>query len=185
MAPEPEKIIEPIESRARELLGLYMAGFENADTTALEKALRADAAIEMVGSRTWFSGKATCLRYLAHVIDSPGSWRMVPTLVNGQPAAVASYRGSAFWLGVLTVTPTGISLPDTCRCTEFIDNGIGISWPLSIAAGGHGQPGLRRYRSRASRDETVGACDGLTVQVTEAAVGQQVTGCGGAGIVER
>jgi RNA polymerase sigma-70 factor (ECF subfamily) len=109
VAPAPERVIEPTEARARELLGQYMAGFENADTTALEKALRADAAIEMVGTRTWFSGRATCLRYLAHVIGSPGDWRMIPTLANGQPAAAARYRGSAFGLGVLTVTPAGIS----------------------------------------------------------------------------
>ena len=68
----PERIIWPTEPRALELLSQYIAGFENADTTALEKALRADAAIEMVGTRTWFSGRATCLRYLAHVIGSPG-----------------------------------------------------------------------------------------------------------------
>jgi len=86
-----------------------IAGFENADTTALEQALRADAAIEMVGTRTWFSGRATCLRYLAHVIGSPGDWRMAPTLANGQPAAIARYRDSAYGLGVLTVTPTGIA----------------------------------------------------------------------------
>jgi RNA polymerase sigma-70 factor (ECF subfamily) len=64
VAPEPERIIEPTEPRALELLGQYIAGFENADTAALEKALRADAAIEMVGTRTWFSGRTTCLRYL-------------------------------------------------------------------------------------------------------------------------
>jgi RNA polymerase sigma-70 factor, ECF subfamily len=109
VAPAPERVIEPTEARARELLGQYMAGFENADTTALEKALRADAAIEMVGTRTWFSGRATCLRYLAQVIGSPGDWRMIPTLANGQPAAAARYRGSAFGLGVLTVTPAGIA----------------------------------------------------------------------------
>jgi RNA polymerase sigma-70 factor (ECF subfamily) len=109
VAPAPERIIEPTEPRARELLSQYIAGFENADTTALEKALRADAAIEMVGTRTWFSGRATCLRYLAHVIGSPGDWRMAPTLANGQPAAVARYRGSAYGLGVLTVTATGIA----------------------------------------------------------------------------
>jgi RNA polymerase sigma-70 factor, ECF subfamily len=109
VSPAPERVIEPTEPRARELLGQYIAGFENADTTALEKALRADAAIEMVGTRTWFSGRVTCLRYLAHVIGSPGDWRMVPTLANGQPAAVARYRDSAFGLGVLTVTPAGIA----------------------------------------------------------------------------
>jgi len=109
VAPAPERIIEPTEPRALELLGHYIAGFDNADTTALEKALRADAAIEMVGTRTWFSGRATCLRYLAHVIGSPGDWRMAPTLANGQPAAVASYRDSASGLGVLTVTSAGIA----------------------------------------------------------------------------
>ncbi len=105
----PEQIIEPTEPRALELLGQYIAGFENADTTALEKALRADAAIEMVGTRTWFSGRTTCLRYLAHVIGSPGDWRMARTLANGQPAGIARYRDSAYGLGVLTVTPTGIA----------------------------------------------------------------------------
>jgi RNA polymerase sigma-70 factor, ECF subfamily len=109
VAPSPEQILEPTEPRARELLGQYIAGFSNADITALEKALRADAAIEMVGTRTWFSGRVTCLRYLAHVIGSPGDWRMVPTMANGQPAAIASYRDSAFGLGVLTVTPAGIA----------------------------------------------------------------------------
>ena len=109
VAPAPEQILEPTEPRARELLGAYIAGFENADTAALEKALRADAAIEMVGTETWFSGKVTCLRYLAHVIGSPGDWRMTPTLANGQPAAIASYRGQDYGLGVLTVTPAGIA----------------------------------------------------------------------------
>ena len=40
VAPAPERIIEPTGPRARELLGQYIAGFENADTTTLEKALR-------------------------------------------------------------------------------------------------------------------------------------------------
>jgi len=75
----------------------------------LAAALRADAAIEMVGAAMWFSGRATCLRYLAHVIGSPGDWRMAPTLANGQPAAVARHRSDAYGLGVLTVTPTGIA----------------------------------------------------------------------------
>jgi RNA polymerase sigma-70 factor (ECF subfamily) len=109
VAPAPERLIEPDEPRARELLGHYIAGFENADIAALEKALRADAAIEMVGTRLWFSGRETCLRYLAHVIGAPGDWQMTPTLANGQPAAAARYAGSAFGLGVLTITPTGIS----------------------------------------------------------------------------
>jgi RNA polymerase sigma-70 factor, ECF subfamily len=114
VAPAPDRVIEPTDPHARVLLGQYIAGFENADTAALEKALRADAAIEMVGTRTWFSGRATCLRYLAHVIRSPGDWLMIPVLANGQPAAAAYYRDGdrthhAFGLGMLTVTPAGIA----------------------------------------------------------------------------
>ena len=87
---------------------------ENADITALEKALRTDAAIELVGTRTWFSGKVTCLRYLAHVIGSPGDWLMTPTRANGQPAAATYYRTDdgthqALGVAVLTATPTGIA----------------------------------------------------------------------------
>src|SRR5487761_416855 len=66
----PDRLIEPTEPHARALLGQYIAGFENADTAALEAALRTDAAIEMIGSSTWFSGRVTCLRYLSHVIGS-------------------------------------------------------------------------------------------------------------------
>ena len=82
--------------------------------TALEQALRSDAAIELVGTRTWFSGRATCLRFLTHVIGSPGDWQMIPTIANGQPAAVAYQRDRdgklhAFGLGVLSATDAGIA----------------------------------------------------------------------------
>jgi RNA polymerase sigma-70 factor (ECF subfamily) len=112
--PAPESVSEPTEPHAQALLGQYIAGFQNADTAALEKALRIDAAIEMVGTRTWFSGRATCLRFLAHVIGSRGDWLMISALANGQPAAAAYYRDGdgtyrAYGLGLLTVTPAGIA----------------------------------------------------------------------------
>jgi RNA polymerase sigma-70 factor (ECF subfamily) len=114
VAPSPESVIEPAEPHARDLLRQYIAGFENADMTALEKALRTDAAIELVGTRTWFSGRATCLRYLAHVVGSPGEWLMTPTHANGQAAAATYYRTDegthqALGVAVLTATPTGVS----------------------------------------------------------------------------
>ncbi len=114
VAPAPEGVIEPTEPHARDLLAQYIAGFENADTAALEKALRTDAAIELVGTRTWFSGRVTCLRFLAHVIGSPGDWLMTPTLANGQPAAAAYYRHDdgthqALGVAVLTATSTGVA----------------------------------------------------------------------------
>ena len=105
---------EATEPRGRELLDLYIAGFENADMAALERALRSDAAIEMVGTRTWFEGRDTCLRYLTHAVGLPGDWRIIPTTANGQPAGAAYLRDSdgihrAFGFGVLTVTETGIA----------------------------------------------------------------------------
>jgi RNA polymerase sigma-70 factor (ECF subfamily) len=111
--PSRQHIDEPSEPRARELLTEYMAGFENADTTALERALRTDAAIELVGTRTWFAGRTTCLRYLAHVIGRSGDWRMMAATVNAQPAAAAYVRDSegvhrAWGLGVLDMTSAGI-----------------------------------------------------------------------------
>jgi RNA polymerase sigma-70 factor (ECF subfamily) len=113
-APAADDLIEPADPRARELLGQYIAGFEHADIEALEKALRADAAIEMTGTPTWFSGRVTCLRYLAHVIGAPGDWRMTPTQANGQPAVAAYYRDGdgayqALGVAVLTVTAAGIA----------------------------------------------------------------------------
>jgi RNA polymerase sigma-70 factor, ECF subfamily len=82
----------------------------------------------------------TCLRYLASVIGSPGDWTMTPTLANGQPAAVASYRGSAFGLGVLTVTPAGIA-----RITVF-----GGGPALAAKFSHSGSPGSPSTHTRAT-----------------------------------
>jgi RNA polymerase sigma-70 factor (ECF subfamily) len=138
VAPVPERVIEPTEPRARELLGQYIAGFENADIAALEQALRTDAAIEMVGARTWFSGRVTCLRYLAHVIGSPGDWLMIPIVANGQPAAAAYQRQDdgahhALGLAILTVTAAGIT-----RITVFGGGPgqlAGFGLPATMTAG--------------------------------------------------
>jgi len=114
VAPSAEEVIEPTEPRARELLEKYMAAFENADTSLLEDALRHDAALEMVGSRTWFAGRATCLPYLAAVVGVQGDWRMRPISANGQPAAAAYRRDTdgvmrAFGIAVLDMTEAGIT----------------------------------------------------------------------------
>jgi RNA polymerase sigma-70 factor, ECF subfamily len=69
---------------------------------------------QLVGTRTWFSGRVTCLCYLAHVIGSPGDWLMTHTLANGQPAAAAYHRDGAgtyhaHGVAVLTATLAGIA----------------------------------------------------------------------------
>jgi RNA polymerase sigma-70 factor, ECF subfamily len=114
VAPSADEVIEPTEPEARALLNQYIAAFENADSEMLAEVLRQDAALEMVGSRTWFAGRKTCLPFIANqVLGSPGDWRMVAITANGQPAAAAYQRGEdgrlqAFGIAVLTVTATGI-----------------------------------------------------------------------------
>jgi RNA polymerase sigma-70 factor, ECF subfamily len=109
-APTPDEITDPTEPQARQLLKQYIAAFENADTALLERTLRRDAALEMVGSRTWFAGRTTCVPYIStQVLGSPGDWRMVATTANGQPAAAAYSRGQPFGIAVLTITHTGIT----------------------------------------------------------------------------
>jgi RNA polymerase sigma-70 factor (ECF subfamily) len=124
VAPSAESLLEPDDPRARELLEQYVAGFENADTGALEKALRTDAALEIVPSGTWFAGKATCIRVLDQVVGTPGTWKMIPTAANGQPAAAAYVlvddgRHHAFGIGVLAATTAGIA-----RILAFGDAGL-------------------------------------------------------------
>jgi RNA polymerase sigma-70 factor (ECF subfamily) len=115
VAPVADGLTEPDEPQARALLDSYIAAFENSDVAALEAVLRQDAALEMVGSRTWFSGLCTCLRYInsPQVLGSPGDWRMLPTSANGQPAAASYRRGDAgrheaFGIAVLTTATDGI-----------------------------------------------------------------------------
>ena len=113
-APSVGEVSEPTDPVAQALLAEYITGFENADTAALERALRADAAIEMVGTTAWFSGRVMCLRLLAEAVGSPGDWRMIPIVANGQPAVGAYGRRPAgdyepYGVAVLTATPTGVS----------------------------------------------------------------------------
>lgn len=125
----PGEAAEPTEPERRWLLDQYVAAFENADLAALERALTHDAALEAVPSSTWFSGKKTCVAYLASVVGRPGDWRMVRIVANGQPAAVAYLRGEPFGIGVLTVTSVGIS-----RITAFGDPGL-VTRFLSVHSG--------------------------------------------------
>jgi RNA polymerase sigma-70 factor (ECF subfamily) len=122
--PRAEDLAEPTEPEATALLDQYIAAFEQADLPALERALRADATLEMTPSSTWFAGNRHCLRFIARFLRSPGTYRMLATRANGQPAA-AAYRCDddgvqrAFALVVLTTTAGGIA-----RIALFDDPGL-------------------------------------------------------------
>jgi RNA polymerase sigma-70 factor (ECF subfamily) len=114
LMPEREALLEPTDPRALELLDGYMMAFERSDASLLLKVLRTDVTLEATPFRDWVVGRVKCLEMLEkHVLGTPGSWRMIATRANGQPAA-ALYRAEsgvlrAYGVVVLAPTTTGIS----------------------------------------------------------------------------
>jgi RNA polymerase sigma-70 factor (TIGR02960 family) len=115
LEPQPEKLLEPSDSRARALLDGYIAAFERSDAGLLEQVLRSDATLEATPFRDWHAGRTMCIHILdTYVLGTPGDWRMIPTTANGQPAAVVYHRDATGALRadgavVLAATATGVS----------------------------------------------------------------------------
>ena len=107
-APARDDVLDAASPRARALLAGYMAAWEASDPDAFRDVLRADAAIEPIGSPTSYAGREACLAFATPAMGAPGDWRMVATEANGQPAAVAWFRGEPFGVAVLTVAEEGI-----------------------------------------------------------------------------
>jgi len=109
VAPSPDRMTEPTDRRARQLLDLYMAAWENADPAAFERVLRRDATLELLPSGVRADGNQACVALAAPSMDAPGAWRMVATSANGQPAALAWWHAQPFGVAVLNPTPDGIA----------------------------------------------------------------------------
>jgi RNA polymerase sigma-70 factor (ECF subfamily) len=122
---EPVDLLEPTDPRARALLDGYIAAFERSDAVLLEQVLRADATLEATPFRDWQSGRAMCIHVLdAYVLGTPGDWRMIPTVANGQPAAVVYHRDAAGALradGLVVLAPTASGVS---RVVKFHDPGL-------------------------------------------------------------
>ena len=89
-----DQLAEPTDEGARRVLDRYMAAFERSDMVEIERLLVNDAVLEMTGTTTWFSGKATCVPFIAaQAIGHAGDWRMIPIHANGQLAAAAYHLG--------------------------------------------------------------------------------------------
>jgi RNA polymerase sigma-70 factor (ECF subfamily) len=128
-----EDLAEPTDQGARRVLDRYMAAFAQSDMAALERLLAEDAALEMTGTTTWFSGKATCVPYLtAFAIGSPGDWEMVALHANGQLGAAAYHRGDdgsyhPFAIVVLATTATHLK-----RISLFTDPALFAHFDLPV-----------------------------------------------------
>jgi RNA polymerase sigma-70 factor, ECF subfamily len=130
-------VAEPTDAGACRVLDQYVAAFERSDAAAIERLLADDAVLEMTGTSTWFSGKATCAPYIAaQAIGQPGDWAAVPLRANGQLAAAAYRRGPdgayhAFAIVVLATTRTRLS-----RITLFGDPGLFAHFELPLVRPG-------------------------------------------------
>ncbi|GAA0503172.1 RNA polymerase sigma factor [Paractinoplanes deccanensis] len=108
VAPARDDVLDASSPRARELLAAYMAAWEASDPGAFREVLRADAAIDPVGAPVSYTGREACLAFATPSMGVPGEWRMAPAEANGQPAAVAWFRGEPYGVAVLTVAEDGI-----------------------------------------------------------------------------
>jgi RNA polymerase sigma-70 factor (ECF subfamily) len=143
LSPAADQIAEPAAPQARALLEEYIAAFEHADAAALERLLVRDAVLEATPLRTWFAGRAGCVPFLRdRVLGPPGTWRMLPTSANGQPAAAEYLRDEAggyrpYGVVVLTVRAAGIS-----RVSSFGDPGLVrlFGFPADGARAGQPRP---------------------------------------------
>jgi RNA polymerase sigma-70 factor, ECF subfamily len=131
-----EDITEPIDARTRSVLDRYMTAFEQSDMQAIERLLAENATLEMTGTTTWFSGKTTCVPFIANqAIGQAGDWRMIPTRTNGQLAAAAYHRDEdayrPFAVAVLACTHTRLT-----RISLFADPTLfgHFDLPTTIAA---------------------------------------------------
>jgi RNA polymerase sigma-70 factor (TIGR02960 family) len=103
------------------LLDRYVDAFVRADPATLVTLLRADVELEMPPIPTWFTGRDAVLGFLRHRVLRPGTWQLVPTRANGQPALLeyertGDGRFAAHGVQVLTVPGTRIA-----RITAFND----------------------------------------------------------------
>ncbi|XVX18913.1 sigma-70 family RNA polymerase sigma factor [Actinomycetota bacterium] len=85
----PALTASALDERSRQTYAAFMAAFERYDIPAVVEVLSADAVWEMPPFTRWYGGAPDIGALVGSQCpaDGPGALRMVPTVVNGQPAA--------------------------------------------------------------------------------------------------
>ena len=133
-----EELAEPTDGRARLVLDRYMAAFERSDMAAIERLLADAAILEMAGTATWFSGKATCVPFIAaQAIGQAGAWRMVPLHANGQLAVAAYHLGDGDSYHPFAIVVLATTLTHLTRISLFAETALfsRFGLPPTLSAG--------------------------------------------------
>ncbi|GAA1994510.1 sigma-70 family RNA polymerase sigma factor [Catenulispora subtropica] len=96
VAPDADEVAEPSEAEQRAVLDRWARAFVDADVDALMELLTDDAIWEMPPQPMWFQGADMLRRLLGHRLRRLHRRyrRMVPTVVNGQPAFAVYAAGT-------------------------------------------------------------------------------------------
>jgi RNA polymerase sigma-70 factor (ECF subfamily) len=113
---EDDELVPPESPEAQELLTRYIDAFESYDIDKLVELFTADAVWEMPPFDGWYQGPQQIVSLIKHncPAERPGDMRLVPTTVNGQPAAAMYMHNpqtgqhEAFQLHVLDVSADGV-----------------------------------------------------------------------------
>lgn len=96
------------------------------------------------------------------------------------PLTPGSHHYHASYSEVWSQVASGQAFPDACRCDEYIDNGAGLSWDLTVPAGGsvtvshlttfspEGNLPLTLAKTADQASVAAGAADGYTITVSNA-----------------
>jgi RNA polymerase sigma-70 factor (ECF subfamily) len=109
-----------IGNSLQELLNRYLRAWENANVADLVALLKEDATFSMPPLPAWFLGREAIGTFLAAVIfrgATPGSWRLLPTHANGNPAFGIYQRNEASGgygaFGIAVVAANGAEVAST------------------------------------------------------------------------
>jgi RNA polymerase sigma-70 factor, ECF subfamily len=127
-------LAEPTDNRAIRILDRYIAAFEQSDMAAIEQLLAADAVLEMAGTTTWFSGKSTCVPFIAsEAIGQADDWRMLPIRANGQLAAAAYHRAAPSTYSQFAIVVLATSVNEIRRISLFNEPSLFERFGLAAA----------------------------------------------------
>ncbi|MEV6605594.1 sigma-70 family RNA polymerase sigma factor [Kutzneria sp. NPDC051319] len=107
-SPAEDTVTEPPDVEQRATLDRFAAAFERSDPALLSRLLAAEVTLEMPPHSTWFAGHHAVSTFLGRVVRS-GSWRLLPTSANTQPAFATYLDGHEHGITVLSLRGSRIA----------------------------------------------------------------------------